>query len=58
MVMIFYINDNRINVHELHQSVNQHECESDIYKVYPDRQFTLGQKKREELCKIYINNLN
>lgn len=56
--MIFYINDNRINVHELHQSVNQHECESDIYKVYPDRQFTLGQKKREELCKIYINNLN
>lgn len=55
--MIFYINDQRINVYHLHQSVNQQYINTNpVFEVSGDRLFTMGHK-REELCKTHINNL-
>lgn len=55
--MIFYINDQRINVYHLYQSVNQQYINMNpAFTVSGDRLFTVGHK-REELRKTHITNL-
>ena len=55
--MIFYNNNQKINVYHLHQSVNQQHIYMNLaLKVSGERLFNMGHK-REELCKTHINNL-